>query len=94
MKFIIERRYYLERFLRKCAKYEYLLNSEEFLLFSRPNGDIEKMLAKINKIPTQTIIERVRTVTDINEKRYDISDKESYKNSLVEFTVFSKKVAA
>ena len=94
MKFIIERRYYLERFLRKCTKYEYLLNSEEFLLFSRPNGDIEKMLAKINKIPTQTIIERVRTVTDINEKRYDISDKESYKNSLVEFTVFSKKVTA
>ena len=42
MKFIIERRYYLERFLRKCAKYDFLINSEEFLIFSRPNGDIEK----------------------------------------------------
>ena len=65
MKFIIERRYYLERFLRKIAKYDYLLNSEEFLLFSRPNGDIEKTLGKIPKIPTQSIIERIRRVTEI-----------------------------
>lgn len=44
MKYIIERRYYLERFLRKLSKFDFLINSEEFLLFSRPNGDIGKML--------------------------------------------------
>lgn len=92
MKFIIERRYYLERFLRKIAKYDFLLNSEEFLLFSRPNGDIEKMLSKIPKIPTQTIIERIRKVTEINEKRYDMTDRERYHINLIEFNVFAKKV--
>jgi hypothetical protein len=44
MKFIIERRYYLERFLRKLSKYDFLINSEEFLIFARPNGEIEKIL--------------------------------------------------
>jgi len=92
MKFIIERRYYLERFLRKIAKFDYLLNSEEFRLFSRPNGDIEKMLSKIPKIPTKTIIERVRQVTEINEKRYDMTDKDRYNIVLIEFNVFAKKV--
>jgi hypothetical protein len=92
MKFIIERRYYLERFLRKIAKNDYLLNSDEFLMFSRPNGDIEKMLSKIPRQPTQTIIERVRKVTDINEKRYDMTDKERYHNTLIEFNFFAKKV--
>jgi sorting nexin-1/2 len=44
MRFILERRYYLERFLRKLSKFDFLINSEEFVLFSRPNGDIEKLL--------------------------------------------------
>jgi hypothetical protein len=94
MKFIIERRYYLERFMRKIAKYDFLMNSEEFVLFSRPNGDIEKMLAKIPRLPTQTIIERIRTVTEINEKRYDMVDKERYHNTLIEFNFFFKKILA
>ncbi len=94
MKFILERRYYLERFLRKIAKQEYLMNSDEFILFARPSGDIEKMLAKIPKLPTVTIIERIRAVTEINEKRYDMVDKERYHNTLIEFNFFFKKVLA
>ena len=44
-----ERRYYLERFLRKLARFDFLINSEEFQIFARPNGDIEKILGKLNK---------------------------------------------
>ena len=94
MKFIIMRRFYLERFLRKIAKYDFLLNSEEFAMFARPQGEIEKMLNKIPRLPTGTIIERIRTVTEINEKRYDMVDKERYHNTLVEFNFFYKKVNA
>lgn len=36
LKFIHERRYYLERFLRNCGKMEHIINSEEFIAFSRP----------------------------------------------------------
>jgi hypothetical protein len=33
-------------------------------------------------------------VTEINEKRYDMTDKERYHNTLIEFNFFAKKVLA
>jgi sorting nexin-1/2 len=36
VKFIIERRYYLERFLKQMSQFSILLNSEEFRIFARP----------------------------------------------------------
>ena len=92
MKFIIERRYYLERFLRKLAKFDFLVNSDEFLVFARPNGDIEKMLQRLTKLPTLTCCDRIRKAGDINEKRYDLTDKERYHNNLIEASFFVKKV--
>lgn len=49
VKFINERRFYLERFLKKMASYPFVLNSQEFKCFSRPqaSGDIEKILSKL-----------------------------------------------
>lgn len=49
-------------------------------MFSRPNGDIQKMLAKIPKLPTLTVIDRIRRASGINEARYDLSDKERLHN--------------
>ena len=92
MKYIIERRYYLERFLRKLSKFDFLINSEEFMLFSRPNGDISKMLQRLPRLPTLTICDRIRRSTDINEKRFDMTDKERYHNNLIEVSFFVKKV--
>jgi hypothetical protein len=42
LKFINERRFYLERFLKKLASFDFLVKSEEFLIFSNPKGDIDK----------------------------------------------------
>jgi len=42
LRFINERRFYLERFLKKISGLEFLVKSEEFLIFSNPKGDIEK----------------------------------------------------
>jgi len=50
-KFVQSRRYGLERYLRKLGKYDFIVNSDEFLVFSRPNGDPEKLLARLTKIP-------------------------------------------
>jgi sorting nexin-1/2 len=55
IKFIIERRYYLERFLKKVSGLHYFINSEEFRIFARPeftggNSDIEKQLQKLPKV--------------------------------------------
>jgi hypothetical protein len=38
------------------------------------------------------LIDRYQKATDINEKKYDLADKERLHNILVEFTYFSKKV--
>jgi hypothetical protein len=67
------------------------LNSEEFLIFSRPNGDIEKILDRLPMLPTSSLLERMRASTGINETKYDLVDKERMHNLLVEFQYFSKK---
>jgi hypothetical protein len=82
----------LEKFLRKIAKYEFLINSEEFQIFARPNGDIEKLIGRLPRLPTLSFIDRIQKATDINEKQYDLADKERFHNILVELTFFAKKV--
>lgn len=60
--------------------------------FSRPVGDIEKGLSRLMRLPTATYIDRIRTVTNIKESTFDISDKERFNNTITEFNYFSKKV--
>jgi chemotaxis protein histidine kinase CheA len=83
----------LERFLRKCAKFDYLINSDEFKIFARPaSGDVEKMLDRLPRIPYSSMIERFREITGINEMNYDFADKERYSQVVAEFSIFAKKV--
>jgi len=47
VKFILERRYFLERFLKQLSRTPFLINSEDFRIFTRPefaggHSDIEK----------------------------------------------------
>ena len=93
VKFIYERKFYLERFLRKCARYDYLINSEEMKIFARPGtGDLEKMLDRLPRFPSGTLIERMREVTGVQERNYDFADKERFNNVVAEFSIFAKKV--
>lgn len=71
--------------MKKISKCDFLLNSEEFLIFSRPNGDIEKILDKLPALPVDSTLEKIRTATGINEAKYDLVDKESLHNLIVEF---------
>ncbi len=48
--FIEERRLLLERFVRECAKYEYLTESKEFKIFSRQQGEVANVLEKMPKM--------------------------------------------
>ena len=41
---------------------------------------------------TATIIDRVKTATGINEKMFDLSDRERFNLIITEFTFFTKKV--
>ena len=74
VKFINERRFYLERFLKKMASYPYVLNSAEFQAFARPQagGDIEKLLSKMTPQSNQEIYNKLKTSLEIEEHIYDI----------------------
>lgn len=93
VKFIYERKFYLERFLRKCARYDYLINSEEMKVFARPGGgDVEKMLERLIRPSTSKLIESLREITNVQERNYDFADKERYNNVVAEFSIYAKKV--
>lgn len=59
-KFLEERRYFLERFLRKLAKLDFILESEEFKIFSRLNGDIEKSIVRLPTLTHDLLLDRFR----------------------------------
>ena len=50
------------------------------------------MLERLPRIPSGTMIERIREVANVNEKMYDFADKEKFNNVVIEFTFFAKKV--
>ena len=75
--FIQERRFYLERYLRKLAKYDFIINSQEFQLFCRPQGlDVEKALTKLPKLSTAQLYERLRDSTKTDETTVDDMQKD------------------
>jgi len=76
LKFINERRFYLERFLKKLSPFDFILNSEEFKAFSRPQGDVDKLLSNLAKIQTSDIVARMRTALKIDEAMYDPLQKD------------------
>ncbi len=75
------------------TRYEFLINSEEFRIFARPaSGDIEKMLDRLPRIPSGTMIEKFREVTEVNERSYDFADRERLSQVVAEFSIYAKKV--
>lgn len=65
--YIEHRRYFLQRFLRRIGQLPHLLNSDEFKLFARPSGEIEKMLAMMPKQSPLQLVERFKLQLNIDE---------------------------
>lgn len=45
--FVELRRSLLERFLRECSKYQWLIDTDEFKIFSRQAGEVDGVLFKL-----------------------------------------------
>lgn len=71
IKFINERRFYLERFLKKMASFPFLINSQEMMAFSRPNGDVSKALGTMTKQMVSETVERMREALKIEDHLYN-----------------------
>jgi hypothetical protein len=89
---VLERRYFLERFLRKLGKYDFLLRSEEFKVFSRPFGDIEKILQGKKKLNSEEIIQRITETIHINRSNYDFVQLDKFANDIKDVIAFSNKI--
>mmetsp|Transcript_15382 Transcript_15382/g.26001 ORF Transcript_15382/g.26001 Transcript_15382/m.26001 type:complete len:422 (+) Transcript_15382:65-1330(+) len=90
--FINERRFYLERFLKKVSAFNFVLNSQEFNIFSRPQGDIDKQLTSMRKPTTPELVEKYRFVLKIEEQMYTPLIKDKLDNQCKEFLHFSKQI--
>lgn len=91
VKFVEERRYYLERFLRKLANFDYILSCEEFKIFARINGNIDKFLTNLPKQNIDTILTKYKAA-------FKLEDKPSHdkiinaKAVIADFKDFSEKI--
>lgn len=90
-KYIEHRRHFLQRFLRKIGTLPHLLNSDEFRLFARPSGEIEKMLAMMPRITPDLIVERYKTALHVDEFPDDFLVKQC-REVINEFNAFCKKI--
>lgn len=72
IEFVIERRYFLERFFMQLSEIPYLIDTFEMKIFARPeiiggNGDVDKQLAKVPKhslADLREIYQRMFSFTD------------------------------
>ncbi len=97
--FIVERRYFLERFLKQMSQFSILLNSEEFRIFARPeltggHPDIQAQLSKLSKLSSDDISKRFYDGFGMNDVMFKAAaDKQQdYEYSLKEFDGFLKKL--
>lgn len=89
-KFLEERRYFLQRFLRNLAKIDFITTSEEFKIFSRSSADIEKSLSHLPKPTPDHILSRFQMSfkPNINHTEQNIL----FKATISEFQLFSSKI--
>lgn len=50
----------LERFIRECAKYEYLIESKEFKVFGRLAGEVTEQMERLPKQTPAQILDKYR----------------------------------
>ncbi len=88
--FIEERRQLLERFIRECAKYEFIVESKEFKIFSRQGGEVNEVLEKLPRQTPSQILEKYRlNFPKINEDQP--TEIARYRERINIFNVFLTK---
>lgn len=91
--FLQDRTFYLMRFLQKVSRFDFIIESPEFQLFSRPQGmSIEKSLKGMMPMSVSQKYERIKQVTQIQDNAYDSSAKDGLKQQLGSFQLFCRTV--
>lgn len=90
-KFLSERKFFLQRFLQLSCRIDHIIKSQEFKIFSRPSGEIEKALELLPKMTPELLYERLTTEYEFKEEEdlVEIKENEAVINS---YTVYIKKI--
>lgn len=84
--FLQERRFYLERFMRKMSRYDFIINSQEFQIFARPQGlEVEKSLNKLPKLSSSQLYDRLKEATMTDDLDLSDPDRDLLETKLQEF---------
>ena len=89
--YVEERMRLLDYFMKDVAKYDYLTSSEEFKLFCRGHGEIEKLLKSLPRQRPSAILEKYREHFTCNES-IPKAEIKGYKQVCYEFVEFLKKM--
>ena len=76
-KFLEERKHFLERFLMLISKIDHLLKSDEFRLFSRPSGEIDKTVQMLPQVTPDFLLERYKSQLKLDEDVDPVKLKEN-----------------
>jgi sorting nexin-1/2 len=85
--FVEERRSLLERFMKEICKYDYLIYSQEFKIFAREKGDVEKVLSQLPRQTPMMILEKFKLNFKVAELGAEVA---KYKENIREFQGFVK----
>ena len=78
--------------MKQIASHPHLLNSDTFKAFSRPSGEVPKVLAMHPKPTPENIIERYKTHLHIDEYPDEGIIRQS-KDIISDFSAFCKRIA-
>ncbi len=88
-KFLDERKHFLQRFLLLTSKIDHIIKSDEFRLFSRPSGEIDKAVQMLPQASSDFLLDRYKTTLNLSEE-VDPADASENKAVINEYTAFCK----
>jgi len=90
--FVEDRAIFLDRFMKQIATHPHLVNSDTFKAFSRPSGEIEKMLNMHPKPTPEIIVDRFKSVLYVDEFPDEMLIRNS-RETINDFSAFCKRIA-
>lgn len=84
----------MQRFLRKLARFDFIIESPEFQGFCRPppGAKVEGVLARLMPMTTMQLYDRVKAVTDVDVDGADMTSKDSAQSRITSLLFFIKAV--
>lgn len=89
-KYLKERRIFLEKFIRVLGENEFIVNSEEFKIFSRHTGKLEKVFKVLPRLTSDLLLRRFQSCLDYTESP-DNTQVKHCSTEINEFSSFIRK---